>query len=75
MEQGVVWVAATLFLVNLGEQGPLFLDLPMSKEKPEIRIIYMKSLFLVTFKKLCGLKTAKQIIRYLDIDFRMLILK
>lgn len=47
----------------------------MSKEKPEIRIIYMKSLFLVTFKKLCGLKTAKQIIRYLDIDFRMLILK
>lgn len=62
MEQSVVWVAAALFLVSLGEEGPLFLDLPVSKEKPEIRIIYMKSLFLVTFKKLCGPKTAKQII-------------
>lgn len=39
----------TLLLVSLGKEGPWFLDLLVSKEKPEIRIIYMRSPSLVTF--------------------------
>lgn len=60
----------------LGIECPLFLEHLVSKEKPEIQIIYIRSLsFYSLFFKLSGPKTNKQIIRYLDTVLRTLILK